>query len=286
MFSFFSSLALSLILGASATTVAEEPVQGSGKTYEELEGFVGIVVNQINKTFGTDRLPAANGFPVEPGIYVTLSGTQMTIFDRVGTTLSGGVPQDSTVAAECKSGCSRAFFDPMRRVWLELLNEGAAIGDEAPNRVLLGADSNLPARSFLDAAYGAAESRPGGVPNMYILLNAGPGGLRARNFFLVPPGGIRLSSASNALGLRIVVKAGGLYEVSSADGRSVKKQSVNGAEALRQVLLGLDRRYPSKDAVILEVADGATVRDLVQTMVVTEDKFPIPVLSMGDRIDI
>jgi hypothetical protein len=287
MFSHILSLALSLGLGVSsltATNLAAEPASASTRSYEQLEGFVGIVVKQINKSFGTERLPAANGFPVEPGLYLTVGPNKMMIFDRVGTTLQGGQPADSTAASECKSGCSRAYFDPLRLVWLDLLNEGAAIGDEMPNRVLIGADAAIPGRSFVDAAYAAAESRPGSVPSMYILLNAGPGGLRARNFFLVPPGGLRLSGATNALGLRVIVKGGQQYEVSSADGRSVKKQTINSAQALGELLNGIDRRFPSKNAVVLEVAGSATVGDLVQAMVVTEERFPIPILSMGDRL--
>ena len=287
MLSYVLSLALSLGLGASSLSGAnlmQDPGDGGQKTYEQLEGFVGIVVKQINRSFGTERLPAANGFPVEPGMYLTVGSSQMTVFDRVGATLQGGQPADSTAAAECKSGCSRAYFDALRHAWLDLLNEGAAIGDEMPNRVLIGADAAIPARSFIDAAYAAAESRPGGVPSLYILLNAGPGGLRARNFFLVPPGGMRLTAATNALGLRIVVKGGQQYELSSADGRSVTKQTINSAQALGEALSAVDRRFPSKDAVVLEAAGSATVGDVVQAMVVTEERFPIPILSMGDKL--
>jgi hypothetical protein len=119
---------------------------------------------------------------------------------------------------------------------------------------------------------------------MYLLLNAGPGGLRARAFFLVPPGGLALSSATGALGLTVEVKGGGNFEVSSADGRTVQRKSIQGAEALTAHLAKLDRQFPSKDAVVLEVTGSATVGDLVQAMVVTEERFPIPILSMGAKL--
>lgn len=276
---------LALTLGLSGANAAQVPGEdGVAKTYEQLDGFAGVVVKQINKVIGTDRLPAANGFPVEPGMYLTLGSNQMTIFDRVGATTAGGVPQDTTVAAECKSGCSRAFYDSLRRTWLDLRNEGAAIGDDMPNRVLIAAEATLPARAVVDLAYAAAESRPVQVPSLYLLLNAGPGGLRARNFYLVPPGGLRLSPGTNALGFKIVVKGGGSYELGSANGRSVAKQEINGKEALDAVLSRLDRQFPSKDAVVLEVAAGASVGDLVQAMVLTEERFPLHVLSMGDQL--
>ena len=279
------TFAFTLGLGASqATANLQNPIDDARKTYEQLEGFKGVVVKQINKIFGTDRLPAANGFPVEPGVYLTLGANQLTIFDRVGAAVTGGSPTDTTVAAECQSGCSRSFFDPMRVTWLDMIKEGAAIGDEAPNRVLIAGDAAIPARSFVDLAYAAAESKPGNVPSMYILLNAGPGGLRARNFFLVPPGGLVLSSATNALGLRVRVKGGGQYEVSSASRGAVPKKSIQGKEALAAYLTKLDRQFPSKDAVVLEVGTGASLGDLVQVMVVTEDRFPIPILSMGDQL--
>ena len=277
--------ALSLGFGASVTTgTSVHDGTVVNKTYDELEGFKGVVVKQINRIFGTDRLPAANGYPVEPGLYLTLGANQMTVFDRVGASVQGGVPVDTTRAAECVSGCTGVFFDALRFTWLELIKEAAAIGDEAPTRVLIGGEATLPAKAFIDLAYAAAESRPGAVPSLYLLLNAGPGGLRARIFYLVPPGGMRLNAATSALGLRIKVQGGSRFEVSSANGRAVKKTSIVGTSNLGAYLVKLDRQFPSKDAVVLEATGDASLGDLVEAMVATEERFPIPVLSMGDQL--
>ncbi len=288
----FASLLLRTLLGLglagpgpTPTTILAQPVGGDVVSeYEQLEGFVGVVVKQINAIFGTERLPAAPGFPVEPGVYVTLAPNQMLIFDKVGTTLSGGMPADQAAAAECKSGCSRAFFDAFRVAWLDMQNEAQAVEAEVPIRVLFGAEAGLPARALVDAAYAASEARPGVVPNLYILLNGGPAGLRARNFFLVPPGGLAVSPARNPLGLTVDVMGGGRFEVKAADSRLLAPTTANGSEAFDKLLVGLDRRFPSKDVLILRPGPNALVADLVQVMTIASDRFPIIVFDMNQGV--
>ena len=57
-----------------------------------------------------------------------------------------------------------------------------------------------------------------------------------------------------------------------------------GTSNLVAYLSKLDRQFPSKDAVVLEAVGGASLGDLVEAMVATEERFPIPVLSMGDQL--
>src|SRR5690606_22529835 len=60
---------------------------------EILQGFDTILLTQINAIFGSENLPVANGGPVEPGIYVTVSPQQLLIFDaKVGDLQDGVVP--------------------------------------------------------------------------------------------------------------------------------------------------------------------------------------------------
>lgn len=281
-----AKLMLAALMGLS--NVAASPVdavmQSPAGQYEVLDGFQGVVVNQINKVFGTERLPAAAGFPVEPGVYVTIGANQMTIFDSVAATLAGGSPTDKTAAAECKSGCSAVFYDAFRRAWLSLENEALAVESEVPVRVLFGADASIPARSFIEAAYASAEARPGLPPNLYILLNGGPAGLRARNFYLVPPEGLRVSPSRSPLGLTVDVMGGGRFEVRAADARKLSNTTANGADALQKLFTQLDRRFPSKDVLIVRPGPNALVSDLVQVMAMASDSFPEVVFALDASV--
>ena len=279
-------LSFALTPGPEVPVTAVQSALGPGQAFEQLEGFSGVVVNQINRVFGTERLPAANGFPIEPGIYVTIGANQLTIFDSVAATLSGGAPADKTAAAECLSGCSRVFFDAFRRSWLELQNEASAVESDSPARVLFAADAGIPARSLVEAAYAAAESRPGAVPNLSILLNGGPAGIRSRSFYLVPPEGLRVSSSRNPLGLTVDVMGGGRFEVRAADSRQFTATTANGAEAFSKLLVSLDRRFPNKDVLILRPGPNALVGDMVQVMSLASDRFPTIVMATDASIRI
>ena len=274
------------IAGGASMAPAGEDRMSAAPSYESLAGFEGIVINQINRVFGTEKLPAGNGFPVEPGVYVAVGQNQLTIFDGTAATLNNGLPTDTAVAEECRSGCSRVLYDAFNASWLKLRTEAARVGDEVPLRVLIGVESSLPARALLEAAYAASETRAERPPRLTMLLNGGQAGLRGRPFYLVPPEGLRVSPSSNPLGMTLKVLGGGRYELSSIDGRSIPRTAIDGTAALNARFLELDRRFPSKNGLIVEFADGVSVGELVEGISAAEDRFPIPILSMGAKVRI
>src|SRR5690606_31597905 len=74
-------------------------------TPEFLQGFDTILLTQINAIFGSENLPVANGGPVEPGIYVTVSPRQLLIFDSKAGDMQDGLVAPGPVSRECMSGC-------------------------------------------------------------------------------------------------------------------------------------------------------------------------------------
>jgi hypothetical protein len=242
--------------------------------YEQLQGFQTVLVNQINRVLGTEKLPSAMGLPVEPGLYVTITPQRTVIFDKVGATIKDGRYADPTVAAECAAKCARSIFDAFYFNWRSLTEEAASLGIDIPSRVLLAVDAQLPARLLIETAYAAAETRPGSVPNMSLLVNGGQAGVRARPFSLVPPQGLQVRAGQRILGLTIKVEAGARYRITAADP----------GFRLKPTLVDIKKNYPGKQTIIIEAGDSATVADIVGLMVAVQDQFPRVVLSGGQVV--
>lgn len=276
--------ALTILSFITALSGTQDPVAG-GSAFDSLQGFRTVLVSQINAVLGTENLPSGMGLPVEPGVYVTLSPQRTVIFDNVAATIKGGRYADPTVAAECQSGCPRVIFDAFHFSWHSLVEEAAAIGIDVPSRVLFAADRTLAAKVLVQTAYAAAETRPGPVPNLYLLMNGGQAGVRARPFSLVPPRGLRIRAGQRVLGLTIKVEAGARYRISAADPR-FGRTLVADATTLGATLADLKKHYPGKETIIIVPGDSATVGDIVQLMLGAQEFFPRVVLSGGQRVTI
>ncbi|MCA9710877.1 MAG: hypothetical protein KDK70_33855, partial [Myxococcales bacterium] len=208
-----SALALPWSGGPTAWAQPSGPGPGAGQV-ERLQGFSTVVVNHVNEVLGTENLPVASGGGLEPGVLVTVGLDQVQIFDRRVAALQGGQLVDTTIAAECESGCPAVLYDAFARSWLEAAVESTAFAVEIPQRVLLAVHRELPARTLLQAAYAASETRPGQPPQLALLVNDTRGSLRAQPFFLVPPRGLVMRQGSAALGLTVEVSPG-VYRVSA-----------------------------------------------------------------------
>ena len=265
-----------LALVAALAGFAQPPSDG----YEQLQGFSTVLVNQVNAVLGSENLPSAMGLPVEPGLYVTLAPTRTMIFDKVAATVQGGHYADQTRAAECQSGCARSIFDAFYFNWRSLAEESAAIGIDIPTRVLFAADQTLPAKHLIETAYAAAETRPGAVPYMSLVVNGGQAGVRARPFSVVPPKGLIVPAGQRVLGLTIHVEAGARYRITAADPRFARTLDADAATLL-PTLKDIKKRYPSKETIIIDAGDTATVGDVVALMVAAQEAFPKAVLSAG-----
>lgn len=251
--------------------------------FERLQGLTTVIVNHVNDAMGTEHLPVASGGGVEPGMLVTITPTFVQIFDRTIAALEQGRPIDPTIAAECASGCPAVLYDGFGRGWLEAAVESTSFAVEIPARVLLAAHGDVPAATLLAVAYAAAETRPVRPPQLALLVNNTRGSLRALELFLLPPRGLVLRQGSAALALTIRVSPG-LYQVSSADSRTIAGQQVQGLGPLRALARELKKRHPSKETVIL-VPDGATtVRELVDVAAAVQESFPRLVLSAGQEL--
>lgn len=256
---------------------------GSRADFERLQGFTTVVVNHVNDAMGTEQLPVADGGGVEPGVFVTVTLDELQIFDRGVAPLQQGRLVDTTIAAECHSGCPAAFFDAFQRSWLESAVESTAFAVEIPSRVLLAVHRDLPASTLLQVAYAAAETRPVQPPQLALLVNNPRGSLRAKTFFLVPPRGLELRQGSAALGLTIRVGAGKVH-VSATDPRFAREHEIANPAQLQTLLREVKKRYPGKETVIVVPEEGTTVGDLMQVVNAVGSAFPRLVLGGGQEI--
>lgn len=250
-------------------------------TPEVLQGFDTVLLTQINAIFGSERLPVANGGPVEPGIYVTASPQQLLIFDNKIGDLQDGVVPPGPASRECKSGCKASLWSAFRTVWLRSLEEAQTFVLEVPTRVLFAVEASVPAKTLVELAYAAGETRPGTPPSFALLVNGSNAGLRARNFHVLPPGGIRVSPGDNALGLRVSLGAGESFTISAAHPRFAPNIEGTGWKALASELARIKKGYPNKGTIIIDVGDDATVGDVVMVMVAAQKHFPDAVLTNG-----
>lgn len=271
---------LALLLLSPATEASRGGTKA--KQFEVLEGFKTVLLSHINTVLGSEKLPAAMGFPVEPGMFVTMTMERVQIFDRNVATLQAG-QVTGPAAPECRSGCNAVLYNAFTDYWQVLQFEAAGLALEMPTRVLLAADANLPARTLVDVAYAAGETRPLQPPYFAILLNSGRAGLRAQTIYLVPPQGLRLTRQSAALGLTVEMN-GVSYSVTAADPRFGRRIDVTGDVQLLAVLNDIRKRYPSKDSLVLVPKGPTTVGNVVGIIAAVRDKFPYIVLSGGQQV--
>ena len=140
-------------------------------TPEILQGFDTVLLTQINALFGSENLPVANGGPVEPGVYVTVSPQQLLIFDTKIADMQDGLVPPGPASRECKSGCKASLWSAFREVWLRSLEEAQTYVLEIPARVLFAAEASVPAKTLVELSYAAAETRPGEPPSFALLVN-------------------------------------------------------------------------------------------------------------------
>jgi hypothetical protein len=247
--------------------------------FEQLKGFETVLVNQINTDVGSTRLPTAMGYPVEPGVYATLGMNVASIYDRQVATLNGGTLANTVAAKNCRSGCSAVFYGAFRRAWMELREEADGLQLDVPTRLMFAADSQLPAATLVDASYAASEARPMQPPALYLLLNSGKAGLRARPYYLMPPGGLRSEAGDRLLGLRVRIEMGGRFQMSAIDPRFPRNTSGTGPEELKAVFKDIKKRYPGKETIIIDAGPGTNVGDIVSVMAIAAEPFPNVVLA-------
>lgn len=257
------------LLWGSAAAPAPDP--SSVDRVEQLPGFDALLINQLNATIGTENLPAALGYPLEPGMFATLGLDGFQIYDDEPIALQAGRLGDRTLAPNCRSGCSKAFFDAFQLRWLAAAVESVGVTVEIPTRVLFAAHAQLPALTLIDAAYAAGETRPVQPPEFALLLNSAQRGIRSQRFFLVPPDGLVLGQVA-ALGLRVAFDEQG-FVVSGNDPGLAGARRVPDSQGLLAMLRWVRKRHPGKVALVLEPSETTTVADLVAVMTAarTED---------------
>lgn len=273
------SLIAALLAGPEFEPITD---QLRAQEVEVLVGLDTVILSQINTLFGSERLPLANGGPVEPGLYAIVSPDQLLIFDQKLADLQGGVLPAGPASRECKSGCQEVLWNGFRNGWLQLLEESQNFAIEIPTRVLIGAESSVPAHTVLEVAYAAAETRPGGIsPNLALLINGGNAGLRTRPFYLLPPGGLRVSPGDNVLGLRVTIGANESYTITAAHPRFAPELSGTGWKALATELTKIKKAWPNKGALIIDVGQAGSIGDVVNVMIAAQKHFEEFVLTEG-----
>ncbi|MBL4683185.1 MAG: hypothetical protein JKY37_01235 [Nannocystaceae bacterium] len=279
MFGLLTSLALAALITLAPTD--DDAV--THREFERLQGYSTVVLNHVSDRLGTDNLPNAAGLPVEPGIFVTVLLDRLQIYDRDIVGLNAGRLDQAVAAHECVSGCALTFYDAFQETWLEAAIESSVHAVEIPQRVLFAAHEQVPARSVVDLAYAAAETRPVQPPSLHLLVNSANGGLRAMRFYLIPPGGLDLRQGSAALGLTISISRG-KYVVKATDPRFAREHSVGTLAELRRLLADVKRRYPGKESAIIVPDAQVSVGELMAALTVVRPGFPRIVLSAGQRV--
>jgi hypothetical protein len=150
----------SAVLAARAAPKAPEPDDPTPQqTFERLPGFSSVVLSHVGQTMGIDVLPAANGFPLEPGLFVTMGLDRMWAADREIATLSDGRINDTVAAQECGNVCPASLYDAFQAEWLALAIESTQRVVEIPGNVVFAAHGRLPVSTLLAASYAVTTSR-------------------------------------------------------------------------------------------------------------------------------
>lgn len=267
-------LSLNLALAPGALRVATTP------GIETLAGFPELLSRELSRAFEGKKLVNGTGYPVEPGYYVTMTPNKLQVLDRSSLSLRAGRPAKPRVAPDCRSHCDVALWTLFSGLWAESQRLDARARYVHPRRVLWASSGELDSRSFLGAAYAALETWPQStLPAMYLLFDAGPGGVRSRQFRLMPPGGVTTASQSAALEFRIRVYPEQRYEFAAQSPQFRFGGTKTGADALQAGLTEVKRRHPGKRAVVIEPMDGTTMSDLAAAMDATLELFPEAILD-------
>ncbi|MBV1861167.1 MAG: hypothetical protein KUG77_22310 [Nannocystaceae bacterium] len=276
---------LAKIVLALATLLApaDDAPAGAALSLDRITSFSNVVVNHVNASIGTESLPQGSGLAVEPGVFVTIGTNKLQVFDRDAATLQRGLVTDGATAQECKSGCPAVLFDAFQYEWLKMAVESSYLEIDIATRVLFAASADVPAQTLLMSAYAAAETRPGAVPTISILVNMAGRGLRAQPVFLLPPEGLTLQQGSAALGLTIEFDAE-TFVVSGADATLGRGKRGKSLTDVRRILATVKKRYPGKDSIILVPRAGVTVGQLMTLVQVIRTSYPRIVLSLGQDV--
>jgi hypothetical protein len=282
-----ATLALSLaVTSAAATAQPSGPgtvVDGDG--FEQLQGFSGILTAHIGRVMGVDKLPAAMGAPLEPGLFVTVTPERVMSFDTNVASLSAGRVTDAAVAAECRSGCPAVLYDGFLAAWLDMAVESSALGTDMAGRVVFAAHADVPAKTLLQVAYATAETRPSAPPVLALALNGGQAGVRVQPFSLIPPGGMDLPASTAALGLTVEADAG-RYKVKAASAQFNRELEAADARGVAAIVDDIKRKFPSKEALVIAVGESITVGELVSLIVAVRGRYSRIVLNLGQPLQI
>lgn len=272
------ALALGLLLQPSSG-----PSDRVAPVLDRITNFSSVVVNHVNTTIGTEALPVGTGTRVEPGVFVTIGMNELHVFDHVAARLQNGKVTDVAVAPECRSGCPAVFYDAFQYEWLRMAIEASYLEIDIATRVSFAAAADVPAQTLLTAAYAAAETRPGAVPTLSILVNMAGRGLRAQSVFLLPPEGLVLQQGSAALGLTIEFDTEG-FVVRGADATLGRGKRGKSLSDVQRILAGIKKRNPGKESVILVPRAGVTVGQMMTLIQVIRTNYPRIVLSLGQDV--
>lgn len=272
----FSALFLTVTLSLAPMKFQVATTSG----IETLAGFPELLSRELARFFEKSKMVKGTGFPVEPGYYVTMTPKKLQVLDRARLDLRDGRPVNAKVAPQCRSGCDAALWNLFSGLWHDSQAHDARARYVHPRRVLWGLSGELNALSFLGTAYAALETWPqSSLPAMYLLFDAGPGGVRSRQFRLMPPGGVTTASQSAALEFRIRVHPGQKYEFSAQASQFGDAGVKRGVAGLESGLMSVKRSHPGKRVVVIEPMPESTMSDVAAVMDATLELFPEAILD-------
>ena len=122
------------------------------------------------------------------------------------------------------------------------------------------------------------------VPNLYMLVNGGRAGLRARPFFVLPPEGLLVPSGQRPLALRVTMKGGDRFSVSAASPKFGRVVEATSSSELFSILQDVKKRNPGKETLIIDASEGGTVGDMLKVIALAQDEFSRVVLALGQKV--
>jgi len=272
------TLALALVLpvgGAAAQPwVQRQPKTLVPRAHERI-GFAELVELHARKLGAWDRLALVAGAePIEPSVYLTLLPDRVLVWDDEVLPLARGVPAPAELAS-CPPLCLPHLRDALSRALFAEAARVRAAGARTPPRILLLADSRLPYRTFLAAAYSAAHASVGGPPDLRLAVRTGSGGskLGQIGFFLAPTHSVRVAENADPLLLQIAIEDS-RYVVRARRSWLPAAESARTPSAVATLIGELKARDTTKTVVFVSAAGAAPLGRVLELVAPVRALFP------------
>jgi hypothetical protein len=221
---------------------------------------------------GLERLPAAaSQQPVVPSVFVTVTPTEVLLFDHALVRLARGLAASAETAACLAFGARPESGRPVRCLPRLRTRAVASIAEEAerlrrrevaePPTVLFLTDKTVPFSTFSQAAYSLALATDGAPPRLTLAVRSS-GKVMAVPFLLVPPRPVTIAPGASPMLPTVHLSRQHILVETSSYYSSGRPTSVASLQALEELAGQLKSRNPDC-AVAFLLPDESTTMDEV-----------------------